>query len=113
MAKYLGVMTDEPQLTSVKLNGSGSTKVIGNGDISITITPASVAAATAVEQTFPAPGLLVGDAISVSPPSILAGVAPVCARISVAGTVAITFMNATAGALVPPAGAYQLQFTRS
>jgi len=113
MAKFLGVATDEPQLTSVTMKGSGSTKVIAQGDVSITITPASVAAATCVEQTFPAPGLLVGDAISVSPPSILAGVAPVCVRVSANGTVAIAFMNATAGALVPPAGAYQLQFTRS
>jgi hypothetical protein len=82
-------------------------------DISISITPASVAAATAVEQTFTATGVLVGDAISVSPPSITAGVAPMCARVTATDTVAITFMNATAGALVPAAGAYRLQFTRA
>lgn len=113
MSKFLGVAKDDPQFNSVKLAGSGSTTILGQGDIAITITPASVAASTAVEQTFTATGLKVGDAISVSPPSITAGVAPVCARVSATDTVAITFLNATLGALVPAAGAYQLQFTRS
>lgn len=111
--KFIGVAKDTLTPTSVKLAGPGSTVIIAQGDISATITPASVAAATCAEQTFTVTGLKIGDSISVSPPSITAGVAPVCARVSATDTVAITFMNPTAGALVPAAGAYQLQFTRS
>lgn len=113
MSKFTGVAKDDPTFTSTQLKGSGSTRILAQGDISTTITPASVAAATCAEQTFTVVGLKVGDSIAVSPPSITAGVAPVCARVSATDTVAITFMNATAGALVPAAGAYRLHFSRS
>jgi hypothetical protein len=112
MAKYLGVMTDSPQLTSIKLAGSGSSTIAGIGRINQSLTPVSVATITAAEQAFTVPGLQVGDAITITPPSITAGVAPVCARVSAANTLQITFVNPTAGALVPAAGVYQIQFTR-
>ncbi|WP_242176584.1 hypothetical protein [Pseudomonas sp. MONT-RG-20F-20-E-7-02] len=77
-----------------------------------TITPASVAAATAAEQTFTVPGLQLGDFVDVTPPGITAGVTPSCARVSALNTLAITFINPTAGALTPLAGVYQIQLNR-
>lgn len=85
--------------------------------LSVSLTPASVGAATCVEQTFntgvnAALGDLdAGDFVSVTPPSITAGVAPVAAR-SAGGDLRITFCNATAGALTPAAGVYQIHVVR-
>lgn len=78
----------------------------------VSLTPASVAAATCAEQTFSVPGVLVGDFVDVSPPGITAGVSAAAARVSANGTVAITFINPTAGALVPLAGVYRIQINR-
>lgn len=73
---------------------------------SASITPSSVATISAVEQTFTVTGVNVGDVIKVTPPSITSGVAPVCARVTAADTVGITFVNPTAGSLTPAAGNY-------
>ena len=112
MANYLGVQTDEPVFTTVKLGAAPSTVVKAWGRISQSLTPVSVATVATVEQTFAVPGLQVGDHVTVTPPSITAGVAPVCARVSAANTLAVTFINSTAGALVPAAGVYQIAFVR-
>lgn len=132
MPKFLGVAKDEVDsftvkgvltvgsivtqgaqtAASIKLAGTGSSTVTALGRISQSLTPVSVATITCVEQTFTVTGLAVGDSVTVSPPSITAGVAPVCARVSAANTLAITFCNPTAGALVPAAGVYQISFTR-
>lgn len=113
MAKFLGVATDEPRVTSIKVGSNGGSSVItAMGRISQTLTPVAVATITCAEQTFTVPGLVVGDAVTVSPPSITAGVAPVCARVSAANTLAITFCNPTAGSLTPAAGTYQISFVR-
>lgn len=74
--------------------------------VSVTITPASVATITTVEQTFTVNGVKVGDAVTVSPPGMQAGVAVVSARVSAVDTVAIGFTNPTAGAVVPLTGAH-------
>lgn len=112
MANYLGVATDELVLTSLKLSAVGSSVISGMGKISQSLTPVSVATVATVEQTFTVPGLRVGDYVSVSPPSITAGVAPVCSRVSASNTLAVTFINSTGGALVPAAGVYQITFVR-
>lgn len=109
---YLGVATDEPTFTSITMKAAPSVKLTGMGKISQSLTPVAVATVATVEQTFSVPGLAVGDYVSISPPSITAGVAPVCARVSAANTLAVTFVNSTAGSLTPPAGVYQIQFTR-
>lgn len=89
--------------------------------ISANLTPAATAAATAVEQTFTSAStgsnlnlaaLRVGDFVTINPPSITAGVGIVGARVSAAGTLAITFMNATAGSLTAPAGSYVIKVDR-
>lgn len=71
-----------------------------------TINPASIAAATSAEQTFTVTGLAVGDIPVVIKPSATAGVGIVNARVSAANTLAITFMNATAGAVDPASESY-------
>lgn len=128
MAKFLGVAKDEIQDLTVKgtLNVTGtqqvaSLKIGSNGSsstftamarISQSLTPVSVATITCAEQQFTVPGLAVGDVVTVSPPSITAGVAPVCARVSAANTLQITFVNPTAGPLTPAAGVYQIFIAR-
>lgn len=111
MPSYLGVATDEVAQIKVGL-GLASSMVTLMGRLSQTLTPASVAAATCAEQTFTVQGLQVGDFVDVTPPGITAGVALTCARVSAANTLAVTFVNPTAGALVPLAGVHRIQVMR-
>lgn len=70
-------------------------------------TPSSVAANTSAEQTTTVTGVNSYDyVLSVNPPSSTAGVGLVGHRVSADNTVAVTFMNTTAGALSPPSGTY-------
>jgi hypothetical protein len=72
--------------------------------------PASVAAATAVENatTMAVPGAAVGDGVIVQKPTGTAGVAVAGARVSAAGVVTVTFVNPTAGAVDPPSETYRV-----
>lgn len=111
MPQFFGVASDE--INQIKIGQSPiSTTLTVVGRIAQSLTPVSVAAATCAEQTFTVTGVAVGDSVDITPPSITAGVAPVCARVSAANTVAITFCNPTAGALVPAAGVYRIRVTR-
>lgn len=83
------------------------------GVVSLTINVASVGAATSAEQTFAVPGLKVGDFVAVAKPSLSAGLAVGSARVSAADTVAITFVNATAGAVDPASETYLLFWFRA
>lgn len=74
--------------------------------IEVSLTPAEVATIAAPAQTFTVPGLQVGDAVIVNPPSVTAGVAIANARVSAANTLSIQFVNPTAGALTPAAGVH-------
>ncbi len=80
--------------------------------IDVSLTPASVATITTAEQDFTVPGLKTTDQVTVSPPGHQAGVAAVAARVSAADTLSITFMNPTAGGVVPTAGTYRLLVSR-
>ena len=73
-----------------------------------TLDPASVATVTTAEQTFTVPGLLPGDFVLVQKPSNTAGVAVVNARVSAANTLALTFVNPTAGGVDAASETYQL-----
>jgi hypothetical protein len=75
------------------------------GVFNLTLSPASVAAISAPEQTFAATGigLLVTDQVTVECMAPLAGVGIANSRVSAADTLAIQFVNPTAGALVPTA----------
>lgn len=82
------------------------------GIATVTIDPAAVAAATTAEQTFTVPGLMVGDMVFVNKPSVTAGVGIAGARVSAANTLAIAFVNATAGSLNPASESYRVLWVR-
>lgn len=71
--------------------------------LNVTLSPASVAANTTAEQTFTVNGLQVGDFVEINKPSVQAGLGIVNTRVSAANTLAITFSNNTAAAIVPTA----------
>ncbi len=81
--------------------------------IATAITPASVAANTTAEHSFTVINLLPGDSVSVGKPSFQAGLGIVNARVSAANTLAITFSNNTASAIVPASETYTLNVTRA
>lgn len=80
--------------------------------ISTTINPASVSAATSAEQTFTVTGLRLNDQVVVTKPTATAGLGIVNARVSAADTLAITFMNATAGAIDAASETYTITVYR-
>jgi hypothetical protein len=112
MANFTGVATDETVHTSITTKDPGSTVIKAMGRISQSLTPVAVGAATCAEQNFTVKGLKVGDFVDISPPSITAGVGPICARVSATDTLTVTFVNPTVGSLTPPAGVYQIQLCR-
>lgn len=67
------------------------------GVVSISIDPASVATITTAEQTFTVPGLKVGDFVAVSKGNHSTGCIAGTARVSAADTLAVQFVNPTAG----------------
>lgn len=73
-----------------------------------TITPAQVAAATVAEQTFTVAGLKTTDTVVVNQAAISNAVGIAGARVSAANTLAVRFVNPTAGALTPTAGAWKI-----
>ena len=77
--------------------------IVKQSVISVTLSPASVAANTSAEQTFTVNGLQVGDHVSVNKPTAQAGLGVVGARVSAENTLAITFGNFTASPIVPTA----------
>ncbi len=74
--------------------------------ISTSLNPVAIAANTTAEQTFSVPTLQTSDFVAVSAPSATAGVGIVNARVSAADTLAVTFVNATAGSINPGAETY-------
>ena len=80
--------------------------------VSVTFNPASVAAATTAEQTVTVTGLKTTDLVFVRKPTLTAGLGIAGARVSAADTLAITFVNATAGALDPGSEVYQVLVVR-
>ena len=98
--------------TSVAI-GVGGTVITGTVVYSQTLTPASVAAATSAEQTFTVTGLATNDKVFINQPVQANSAVPVGVRVSAANTLAITFCNPTAGALVPSSGAFVITAIRS
>lgn len=78
------------------------------------LTPAAVATITTAEQTFTigGSGLRVNDIVFVNPPSLVAGVSIATARVSASDTIAITFVNPTAGSVTPASGTYLIAVLR-
>lgn len=74
--------------------------------ISASLTPVSVAANTAAEQSFTVPGAVVNDLICDVGGNTGNATGVVGARVTAADTVAVKFINPTAGPLTPGAGVY-------
>lgn len=81
--------------------------------VSASLTPASVATVATAEQTFTVNGIQATDlTLLASYPARTNSVAPVECRASAANTIAITYVNPTAGNLTPPAGTYSFLVVR-
>lgn len=91
-------------------DGTALTKIVV---YSQSLDVASVAANTTAEQTFTVTGLTTGDKVFVNKPAATAGLGIVNARVSAADTLALTFVNATAGAIDPAAETYSIVAIRS
>lgn len=74
------------------------------------LVPVSVAANTTAEQTFTVTGLAASCAVEVNKPTATPGLALVGARISAINTLALTFANVTAAAIIPPAENYLIGY---
>jgi hypothetical protein len=83
--------------------GAAGTPITQMRVYSPSLTPASVATIVVAEQTFTVTGLTTADKVIVN-----AG-----ARVSAADTLAIRFVNPTAGSLTPTAGVYTVLAFRS
>jgi hypothetical protein len=102
-----------PSITS---NGP-TAQAFGNAQqialLSVTLSPAQVAANTTAEQTFTVNGLLVGDFVEVNKPTSQAGLGLANFRVSAANTLAITFSNNTGAGITPTASeSYQILVVR-
>lgn len=97
---------DELLITQVSSPAAGS-------HISLTLTPASVAAATAAYQNFTVAGLVAGTGVIAMQNPIANATALTAARCTTANTLALQFTNPTAGALVPTTGTYTFMLVKA
>lgn len=74
--------------------------------VAVALTPAAIAAATAAEQTLTVPGVQVGDVVICVTAPITNSTSLTGTRVTAANTVAVQFLNPTAGSLTPTAGTY-------
>lgn len=73
----------------------------------VTLAPAEVATIVAVEQDFTVPGVKANEmVIGFHYPATGGAVGVASARVKAANTIAVTFINPTAGALTPDAGSW-------
>lgn len=110
---FTGPVTGNTTTDSLKVGATNGTAITQIRVYSATIDPASVAAATSAEQTFTVTGLTTADKVLVSKPTATAGLGIVNARVSAADTLALTFMNATAGAIDAASESYTIVAFRS
>lgn len=75
---------------------------------SFVFNPASVAINTTVEQTVTVRGLVVGEMVIVSKPTVTAGLLVASARVSAKDTLAITLANVTSSAIDAASETWQL-----
>jgi len=76
--------------------------------LTASLTPSAVATVTTAEQTFTVPGLHVGDYVLVIPPARTVNASMTYAYVSARDTLAICFVNPTAGSVTPTAGTYTI-----
>lgn len=105
---FSGVASD-----SVKIGNASGTPLTQVRVYSQTITPASVASAVVAEQTFTVTGLTTADKVIVNAAAIANATGIAGVRVSAADTLAVRFVNPTAGALTPTAGTWAIIAFRS
>lgn len=76
----------------------------------VVLSPASVAAATTVEQIFTVPGVEPGMVVSVNKPTLQAGLLVNGARVVGVNQVAIEFMNVTTATVITPTASESYSF---
>jgi len=88
--------------------------VSGTFLLKTTLTPVSVAATTAAQQTFTVNGLQLGDQVSdVSLQAAWTVAATVVnAWVSANNTLAVSFYNGTGSPVTPPSGSYYIEINR-
>lgn len=82
------------------------------GVATVTFDPASVSANTSAAQSITVPGLLVGDFVAVTKPSLSAGLSIGGARVSAADTVSVTFVNSTGSPIDAGSESYLVMWAR-
>ena len=100
-----GIYTNYPVVVNNSITANSFVGNVGT-QYSASLTPVSVAADTTAEQTFTVTGLTTGQGVIVNGPAPTAGTGIVNARVSATNTLALTFVNATAAAVVPASGTY-------
>ena len=73
--------------------------------------PISVAANTSAEQTFTVANLITGTFVGINKPTLTPGLVMGGVRVSGTNTLAITFMNITGSAIVPPVEVYTILYS--
>ena len=81
--------------------------------VQLALTPAAVNTIIAPYQNVTIPGVRVGDLVIPMGNPITNNVALVAARVASANTVALQFVNPTAGSLTPTAGTYSFLVLRT
>ena len=89
-----------------------ATSSAGGSRVTLTLTPASVGAATIAAQNLTVPGVEVGDMIIPVATPISNATGILQCKCVTAGTVAVQFVNPTAGSLTPTTGAYTFLIIR-
>jgi hypothetical protein len=97
----------------IKLGAASNDSLTNLKVYSQTITAASVAAATVAEQTFTVTGLTTADKVVVNAAAIANATGIAGVRVSAADTLAVRFVNPTAGALTPTAGTWTIMAFRT
>jgi hypothetical protein len=108
MSNYQGVATDDANLNSLSMKGTGSTKITRMYVIKQTLTPAAVNQNTTAEQTFTVQGLAVGDSVDINKASHQVGLSIGNVRVSAANTLAIQYVNTTGAPITPTSEVYTI-----
>jgi hypothetical protein len=94
------------------LSVGGGTSLSSMTLLTVSLTPVSVAAASSAEQALGFTGVAASDNCAmVNHPAQSNAAAPVSIRVTGANTIAVTYINPSAGAVVPPSGSYTLLCT--
>lgn len=114
MARYEELTVGNLSITGVTNDSAAAASpVTGLVVYTPSLTPASVSANSCDEETFTVTGLTTADKVIVNPPTISNDTGIAGARVSAADTLAIRFVNPTAGALTPTTGVYTTIAIRS